>query len=503
MNASCRHVSVFLLAVLASFVGHLSISFSPGNIAAAQDEQPAGDLTQESVRVMLTNMGYAPEVDGSYIYVTLRDQGRVHRDVALILSADKESVWISLATNTSGIDAYAPEPLARLLALNAEIKPAAFSFNPRSEQIVLSLLVPGPKITPVQMRRALETFGSLCTRAEPLWTLSDWPLSDGPLGQIKRLRGSFRVAADRPSRPVQSVYLSFLGEEINDDALKHLEGMNELLDLQLNNTKFTDKAVQHLAKLKTLRMLGLQYTNITDDGVAQLTEALPALETITLGGQHITDKSLRALRVAKNLRGVLVASAKITDAGIAELKGITHLNELSVFNCPEVTDASLDTITQCPDLTVLFLADTSVTDAAAPKIATLTNLKELGLGGSAITSGGLRHFTKLNLTLLSLYGSSGIDDGGLIHVKSIPTITDLDLTGTKVTNDGLAQLAALPELESLRLDDTAITDAGLPDLKKLSGTLRLLGLSGTKVSPQGIEDLRRALPNVRIETKSE
>ena len=56
---------------------------------------------------------------------------------------------------------------------------------------------------------------------------------------------------------------------------------------------------------------------------------------------------------------------------------------------------------------------------------------------------------------------------------------------------------ALEELEVLELQGTRITDAGLQHLAGVPSLKKLL-LGRTKVSAQGVAELRRALPNCEI-----
>ena len=58
-------------------------------------------------------------------------------------------------------------------------------------------------------------------------------------------------------------------------------------------------------------------------------------------------------------------------------------------------------------------------------------------------------------------------------------------------------LKGLSNLSQLDLDDTKITDAGLVHLKELT-KLTFLTLRGTMVTDAGVNQLRQALPGLRI-----
>lgn len=84
--------------------------------------------------------------------------------------------------------------------------------------------------------------------------------------------------------------------------------------------------------------------------------------------------------------------------------------------------------------------------------------------------------------------------------------TQLDLSSTKVTDVVLAHLKGLTQLETLDLSYTDVTDAGMVHLKGLTA-LRCLSVRSDflsdlmkrpRVTSNGVSDLQRALPNVRI-----
>jgi hypothetical protein len=64
-------------------------------------------------------------------------------------------------------------------------------------------------------------------------------------------------------------------------------------------------------------------------------------------------------------------------------------------------------------------------------------------------------------------------------------------------NEVLKHIKVLPNVRELSFHGKNVTDAGLEKLKGLTG-LRPLNLCNTQVTVQGIEELRKALPNCRI-----
>jgi hypothetical protein len=94
-------------------------------------------------------------------------------------------------------------------------------------------------------------------------------------------------------------------------------------------------------------------------------------------------------------------------------------------------------------------------------------------------------------------GYSGITDAGLQQLRHAPRLEGLVLSPLN-SDAGLECVAALASLETLNLNGTRVTDKGLVHLYEL-GNLRQVLLYNTKVSDEGVQRLRQALPNCRIE----
>jgi len=125
------------------------------------------------------------------------------------------------------------------------------------------------------------------------------------------------------------------------------------------------------------------------------------------------------------------------------------------------------------------------------------NLQQLDLSWTQITDAGLQHLANLS-NLQQLYlGETQITDAGLRHFANLSNLKNLSLWGTKITNDGLRHLANLSNLQQLYLGETQITDAGLQYLANLSN-LQHLDLNYTKITDAGVEELKKAIPGVRI-----
>jgi len=143
----------------------------------------------------------------------------------------------------------------------------------------------------------------------------------------------------------------------------------------------------------------------------------------------------------------------------------------------------------------------TVTDADMAVVGRAHTLRDVTLAGPEMSDAGLAHLAGLRkLQELVLYGDK-IGDAGLSHLSELTELRLLYLLRTKVSDAGLVHLKKLKNLQSLLLDaGTPVTDAGLVQLKSLKG-LRYLGLWGTRVTAEGVADLKAAIPNVKVDFK--
>jgi len=90
-----------------------------------------------------------------------------------------------------------------------------------------------------------------------------------------------------------------------------------------------------------------------------------------------------------------------------------------------------------------------------------------------------------------------VGNGDLAAIARHLHLQTLWLTKTGVTDAGLADLQPLRQLRVLGLARTGITDAGLKHLAAIK-SLREIWIYPTKVSENAVDDLKTALPGVRV-----
>ena len=129
--------------------------------------------------------------------------------------------------------------------------------------------------------------------------------------------------------------------------------------------------------------------------------------------------------------------------------------------------------------------------------ATYAALKEIGVAPRPI---GFDEDEKvINLDLHDEY----ITDDELVILEGMNRLEELYLPNT-ITDTGLVHLSGLTKLEYLHFSryfnrDSGITDEGLVHFKGLIN-LKVLDLPNTKVTPAGVAELQKVLPDCRINT---
>ncbi len=143
-----------------------------------------------------------------------------------------------------------------------------------------------------------------------------------------------------------------------------------------------------------------------------------------------------------------------------------------------------------------------LTDEALVPIGKIAGLKLLNLGDAQITTAGVKHLAGLRkLESLDLGWTKDVGDDALPLLAPLKNLRVLGLGGTKVTDSGLAALAALAALKEVRLGATAVTDQGMAALEACHSLETVKLGKKSKVTPQGIEKLKKALPGCVVVTQ--
>ena len=99
-----------------------------------------------------------------------------------------------------------------------------------------------------------------------------------------------------------TVVLQMGNADVNDETVKLLAGMQQLRELDLNDSVVSDAGLAELAKLPSLRTLRLRATKITDAGFREHLMNLPALKQIDLRDTAVSTESVEEWKNADATR---------------------------------------------------------------------------------------------------------------------------------------------------------------------------------------------------------
>jgi serine/threonine protein kinase/Leucine-rich repeat (LRR) protein len=305
-----------------------------------------------------------------------------------------------------------------------------------------------------------------------------------------------------------------------DAGLIHLKGCKKLMNLNIQSAKVSDAGLANLKDLRNLTVLILRGTSVTDAGLANFKncENLISLDLNSCG--KVTEAGLVHFKDCKNLSRLDLSGPQVSDTGLANFKDCNKLTLLDLSGCHKVSDAGLANFKNCKILEFLDLSNTRVSDAGLANFKDCKDLTTLNLGFEStpmkVGDAGLANFKNCkNLTTLTLRNLP-VSDKGLDHFKDCQklykvdlfrtqvgdeglsylywkNLTFLDLAGTNVSDSGLALFRGCEKLTTFQLYDTKVSDAGLKYLAGLPRTVRL-NVSRTRISKQGLERLKDALP---------
>jgi Leucine-rich repeat (LRR) protein len=150
---------------------------------------------------------------------------------------------------------------------------------------------------------------------------------------------------------------------------------------------------------------------------------------------------------------VSMVTAKGSGGDAVEVLGdLPHLSEINL-EWITIPDAIMSRLTGLP-LRYLAIVRCKVSSVGWESLGRLIQLRTLNLGGPSV------------------------DDVALSHLKSLANLTELSIYQSQITDAGLRSLNALSRLDSLALADNAL------------------------ITYDGIEELRRAMPNVQISSRA-
>ena len=291
--------------------------------------------------------------------------------------------------------------------------------------------------------------------------------------------------------------LHLYGTPVTDVGLNHFKGFQNLTVLDLNNTQVTDAGLANFKDCKNLTSLHLFSTKVTDEGLASFKDC-KALMSLDLNDTQIGDAGLAHLKDCTELTQIYLSNAPVTDLGMSYLKDRKNLASLFLSGT-RVSDAGLANFSASTKLAAIGLSDTKITDEGLANLSECRDLKVLNLDNTQIGDAGLRHIAACK-NLAELYlRSTKVTDAGLLHFADCKDLTRVSIGSTTVGDGGMSHLKGCKQIAYLFLDNSQVSAAGLSHFRE-SKNLKFLHVRQTKITAADFEDLKKALPQCKIES---
>jgi len=249
-----------------------------------------------------------------------------------------------------------------------------------------------------------------------------------------------------------------LGEYAHQRSSSRVEQMkntfrkSRIAEFSENNwiSGFSDMTDQDLAALKDKDVVSLRLpsTLVSGSGLRYIDPG--RLTELDLSQTRLNDQNLEYVAAMHSLRRLWLGQNKITDRGLEKLAVLHRLSSLDISYCQGISNKSLNmAASSFPFLYWLDIGHTSVDSSGLSVIESLKNLRILGLGALDLDSSSLLPVSRLSLESLDLSDNKRLDDGGLLRLSSIKTLKRLKVNGCdRITPAGIEALKKkLPALK--------------------------------------------------------
>jgi hypothetical protein len=296
-----------------------------------------------------------------------------------------------------------------------------------------------------------------------------------------------------------------------DDDVNRLYNLYSLVDLHLSSglrdqRQINDSDLEGIERLSSLKILRLSSKkSIGDAGVTRISN-LSNLISLEIFDSVITDHSLEKIGQLKLLENLYIDSDLITGQGLSFFQNLDKLEALSICASTKSFRAgNLVNLTSLSNLASLSLASMVLDDNAMEKIGNINKLYRLQLSAVHVSSNGLRHLRNLpRLRHLDMMCIRQLDDIGFEHIGSLSSLQSLSFSANffkqgsvTITNKGMTYISKLTNLQNLRTYGMKINENSIEHIAKMTN-LRNLYISRSGIGENAVSEVRKALPNCRI-----
>ena len=169
-----------------------------------------------------------------------------------------------------------------------------------------------------------------------------------------------------------------------------------------------------------------------------------SVTTIRLRNATISRQTMAELGILPGLESLDLSKSQLSIEDFDLLQNRRAIKHLTLYGA-HIDFAACERLAQFESLEELVLSESAVTDKNLGALSELPRLRRLWLDDTRITSDDLGKLTKCaRLEQLSVCGSD-VDDGSLRHLKALSSLRTLNLCNTKISTDGVDAIRnALP-----------------------------------------------------------
>ena len=213
-----------------------------------------------------------------------------------------------------------------------------------------------------------------------------------------------------------------------------------------------------------------------DEDLAVVCRQLDDVKNMRLAVSRVTAEGIEHLRHLEALESLQLEPIQLSALGVHHLAELPHLREMRLVGM----GANREALAELSKLRALrqLSAPTDLSDADLEAMTGIRRLEELVLRGSLLTDAAIPHIGNWAEHLQVLF-----------------------LIQTQVTDAGVRELvehfAPHGQLKHLGLDGSPITDEAIDDLARLN-SLKYLSVSNTLISEAGKDELQERLPRCHI-----
>ena len=203
---------------------------------------------------------------------------------------------------------------------------------------------------------------------------------------------------------------------------------------------------------------------------------MTSLKTLQLQSDQFDDDLLRQLPQLPRLEYLSLVDTQISDAGLAVMP---------------------DTL---PAIRTLRISGSSLSGEGVAYLQPCKQLANLRINGSPLTDAGLAAISQLHeLQCLQIDAGPAVTPAGILLVGKLTNLQILQLQQLSFADEATSGLSGLSQLNTLILSATSVpfTDNALAPLASLRA-LKALIVSPSKLSPAGIAELQKSLPELTI-----